>query len=106
MALDHEYVALLEGDVTTFLTSQGVTNEDFVAASKREIDKGDDCQNTIYELLLCIGDYRMFVLMMAAKKRMKSIPEVGTSVAPPRARALVGRDHPRRARVPEPTVYM
>ena len=69
-ALHQQFSALLEGEVTSFLASQGVSNEEFVAASQKEMAKGEDCQNIIFEWLICLSDYKMFVMMMADRKRM------------------------------------
>ena len=70
-ALHQQFSALLEGEVTSFLTSQGVSNEQFIEECQKEMAKGEGRQNTIFEWLICLSDYKMFVTMMADRQREK-----------------------------------
>ena len=70
-ALHQQFSALLEGEVTSFISSQGVSNEQFIEECQKEMAKGEGRQNTIFEWLICLGDYKMFVMMMADRRREK-----------------------------------
>jgi len=71
-ALHQKFNLLLEGELEGFLTSKGVSQEAFAEASRAEIAKGQESQNIILEWILCLSDYKMFVLMMADRRRMLS----------------------------------
>eukprot|EP00759_Apiculatamorpha_spiralis_P059349 PhF_6_TR9911/c0_g1_i1/m.15102 len=66
--IHQQFSTLLESEIGGFLSSKGVTPEQFVDACKAEQAKGDS-GNILYEWIIALSDYSMFVQMMVDKRK-------------------------------------